>query len=113
MRRGKGPIAINVASLAAVAAGGSPPPRRMAERGRPDGPLRGVHGDGVKARPATAQLCGSVGVAASVVTCHSDYGYYSDHHDDASPVYGDVFDQDPRATLHAQPGTPITRRATS
>jgi hypothetical protein len=48
-----------------------------------------------------------------VLTRHPDYGYHSDHNDDASPVYGDVLDQDPRATLHAQQGTPITRRAAS
>jgi hypothetical protein len=65
----------------------------------------GIDRHGVEARLAPAQLCGSVGVAASVVARNPDYGWHPDHHDDASLVDGDVLDQNSLAPLHAQQGT--------
>jgi hypothetical protein len=35
-------------------------------------------------------------------TRNPDYGCHADHDDDAPLVYGDVLDEDPLATLHAQ-----------
>ena len=70
-------------------------------RAGPGRPVRGIDRHHVEARSAIAQLCGSVSVAACVLTTNADYGCHADHHDDASLVCDDVLDQDPIATLHA------------
>ena len=53
-------------------------------------------------RPATADLCRTIGVADRVLARHPDHGRHPDHHNDASLAYGDVLDEDPVATLHAR-----------
>jgi hypothetical protein len=75
-------------------------------------PVRHIHRHGVEARPATAQLGGSVRLPSCLRTLDPDQGCHADHDHDASVVCGDVLDQAPLATLYAQRALPINGPAT-